>query len=142
MEDERNVPGMPVLDRQERAAPSTRLDARGRPVVPARVPEVRPTPLQELFIPLSVITLLCGVLAISALELGTPLSALIVKAPVLVGGGILAAVTSDAVVRIWRSAKEWLPVDPGRAAFRIVWVVTLVASLVLLAFLGVFVVRA
>ncbi len=130
MEDERHVPGMPVLDRQER---TPRLDARGRPLVPSRVPETRPTPLQDVFIYLSVGVLVCGVIAISALELGARLGDPVVKIPVLFGGGLLALVTFDAIVRIWRSAWAWLPVDRGRGLFRFVWVATLVLSLVLLA---------
>ena len=130
MEDERHLPGMPVLDRQELPA---RRDATGRRLAPSRVRETRPTPLQDLFIYLSVAVLICGVIAISALELGSPLGAPIVKLPVLVGGVLLAAVTLDATARVWRSAWAWLPVDRGRGLFRFVWVGTLVLSLVLLA---------
>ena len=101
--------------------------------MPQRVPEVRPTPLQDAFIPLSVIVLICGVIAISALELGARPSEPVVRIPALLGGAILAIVTLDAIVRIWRSAWAWLPVDRGRGLFRFVWVAVLVASL---AFLG------
>ena len=66
MDDERHLPGIPVLDRQSTRA---RLDAQGRPLVPSRVPETRPTPLQDAFIYLSVVVLVCGVVAISALNL-------------------------------------------------------------------------
>lgn len=120
---------MPVLDRQQ---VPLRTDALGRPLVPSRVPETRPTPLQDWFIYLSIGVLVCGVVAISALELGTPLGAPIVKIPVLVGGVLLAAVTADAIVRIWRSALAWLPVDRGRGRFRFVWVATLVLALLIL----------
>jgi hypothetical protein len=123
------VRGGPALDRQERTVPR---DARGRPLVPQRIPEVRPTPLQDAFIPLSVIVLICGVIAISALELGARPSEPIVRVPALLGGAILAIVTLDAIVRIWRSAWAWLPVDRGRGLFRFVWVAVLVASLGLL----------
>jgi hypothetical protein len=118
---------MPRLDRQERPLP---VDAQGRPLVPQRVPELRPTPLQGGFIYLSIAALVCGVVAIMALELGTPMSSLLVKVPVLVGGAILVVVTADALVRVWRSVWAWRPVDAGRAAFRVVWVVVLAASLV------------
>ncbi|MDQ3555023.1 MAG: hypothetical protein M3395_11570, partial [Chloroflexota bacterium] len=109
----------PRLDRQEvRAA----RDARGRPLVPSRVPETRPTPLQDAFIYLSIGVLFSGVVAITALELGAELSDPVVRIPVLIGGALLALVTVDAMVRIWRSAWAWLPVDRGRGLFRFVWV--------------------
>ena len=118
---------MPRLERQERPLP---LDAQGRPLVPQRVPELRPTPLQGSFIYLSIVALVCGVVAIMALELGTPMSALVVKVPVVVGGLILLAVTADALVRVWRSVWAWRPVDAGRSGFRLVWAIVLAASLV------------
>ena len=110
---------MPRLDRQERPVA---VDAHGRPLVPQRVPELQPTPLQGGFIYLSIVVLVCGVMAIMALELGTPMSSWLVKVPVLVGGVVLLAVTADALVRVWRSVGAWRPVDAGRAAFRLVWV--------------------
>ena len=119
----------PVLERQERPAG---LDVRGRPLVPSRVPETRATPLQGAFIYLSIVVLVCGVIAISALELGAGLADPIVRIPVLLGSAVLAAVTVDAIVRIWRSALAWLPVDRGRGLFRLVWVGVLAASLVVL----------
>ena len=122
--------GGPALDRQGRPA---WLDVRGRRLVPQRVPETRPTPLQGVFIYLSIIVLVCGVIAIMALELGTPISSPVVKLPVLVGGGLLLLVTADALVRVWRSAHAWLPVDRGRALFRFAWVAVLVGSLVAVA---------
>ena len=122
--------GVPALDRQERPV---RLDVRGRPVVPSRVPETRPTPLQDLFIYLSIGVLFSGVIAIMALELGTPMSSLWVKVPVLVGGTLLLAVTADAIVRIWRSALAWLPVARGTAIFRMVWTAVLVGAFLCIA---------
>jgi hypothetical protein len=139
MDDERQLPGMPVMHRQEMPV---RRDLAGRPIVPSRVPETRPTPLQERFIPLSVIVLVCGVVAISALELGTPLAAPLVKVPVLIGAAVLAVVTLDAIVRIWRSVIAWRRVDRGRALFRLVWAATLVASLAVVAVLAIVVLRA
>jgi hypothetical protein len=118
--------GVPQLDRQERSRP---LDVHGRPLVPQRVPELEPTPLQGSFIYLSIIVLVCGVIAIGALELGTPLSSLWVRIPVLVGGVVLLAVTTDAIVRVWRSVGAWWTVDRGRAYFRLLWVAVLAASL-------------
>jgi hypothetical protein len=118
--------GGPHLDRQERPV---RLDARGRPLVPARVPEIRPTPLQAGFIYLSIVVLVCGVVAIAALELGAPLADPKVRLPVLIGGAVLVAVTLDAIVRIWRAAWAWMPIDRGRGWFRLLWVATLVLSL-------------
>jgi hypothetical protein len=130
MDDERTLPGVPVLDRQERPL---RLDSSGRPLVPGRVPEIRPTPLQEVFIPLSVVALICGVVAITALNLGAALSDPLVRVPMLVSAVVLAVVTVDALVRVWRSVWAWLPVDRGRALFRLVWVAALTIILGLLA---------
>lgn len=119
----------PHLDRQEvRVA----RDARGRPLVPSRVPETRPTPLQDAFIYLSIGVLFSGVIAITALELGAKPSDPVVRIPVLIGGALLALVTMDAMVRIWRSAWAWLPVDRGRGLFRFVWVGVLALSLMVL----------
>jgi hypothetical protein len=118
-----------ALDRQERPV---RLDVRGRPIIPSRVPETKPTPLQNAFIELSIVVLISGVVAIAALELGAPLGSPVVKVAVLVGGLVLIAVTVDAMVRIWRSAFAWLPVDRGRGLFRFVWVAVLALSLLLI----------
>ena len=126
---EEELEGVPKLDRQERSVP---VDVHGRPLVPQRVPELEPTPLQSSFIYLSIVVLICGVIAIGALELGTPMSSLWVKIPVLVGGIVLLAVTADALVRVWRSVGAWWDVDRGRALFRIVWVAVLAGSLVVI----------
>jgi hypothetical protein len=115
------------LDRQQRPEP---LDASGRPPVPQRVPETRPTPLQDWFIYLSLIVLISGTVAISALELGAQPTDLIVRVPVAIGAFVLALVTADAVLRVWRSAWAWLPVNRGRGLFRFVWVAVLVGVLV------------
>jgi hypothetical protein len=121
------VEGGPALDRQERPLA---VDAHGKPLVPQRVPEVAPTPLQDAFIYISIVVLVCGVIAIMALELGTPMSSLIVKVPVFVGGVALLAVTADALVRVWRSVGAWRSVNLGRALFRVVWALVLAGSLV------------
>ena len=109
------------------------VDVHGRPLVPQRVPELEPTPLRSSFIYLSIIVLICGVIAIGALELGTPLSSWWVKIPVLIGGIMLLAVTADALVRVWRSIGAWWDVDRGRALFRVVWVAVLAGSLIVVA---------
>ena len=127
---EEELEGVPKLDRQERP---TAVDVHGRPLVPQRVPELEPTPLQSSFIYLSIVVLICGVIAIGALELGTPMSSLWVKIPVLIGGIALLAVTVDALVRVWRSIGAWWEVDRGRALFRVVWVVVIAASLLVIA---------
>ena len=126
MTEDETFEGVPQFDRQERPAP---VDVHGRPPLPQRVPELAPTPLQSSFIHLSIIVLVCGVIAIGALELGLPMSSLWVKIPVLVGGIVLLAVTADALVRVWRSIGAWWDVDRGRAWFRIVWVAVLAGSL-------------
>ena len=125
--DDQKLEGVPELDRQERPVP---VDVHGRPIVPQRVPELAPTPLQASFIYLSIIVLICGVIAIAALEMGTPMSSLWVKIPVLVGGLVLLAVTADALVRVWRSVGAWWDVDRGRAQFRVVWVLVLAGALI------------
>ena len=127
MANEEKLEGVPQLDRQERPVP---VDVHGRPLVPQRVPELDPTPLQSSFIYLSIVVLICGVIAIGALELGTPMSSLWVKIPVLIGGVVLLAVTLDTLVRVWRSVGAWWDVDRGRALFRIVWVAVIAASIV------------
>ena len=131
---------MPVLDRQApRSAPNpattpsprtptTATTASTLPPslagLPARsVPEVAPTPLQRHYINLSVIVLVCGAIAITALELGTPLGSPLIKLCVLVGAPLLLITTADALVRIWRSAWAWMPVDRGRALFRLAWLI-------------------
>jgi hypothetical protein len=117
--------GGPALDRQERPQ---RLDVRGRPLVPSRVAEDQPTPLRDTFIYVSIVALVCGIIAIMALELGTPFASWLVRIPVLVGGACLLAVTVDAIVRIARSARAWMPVHRGNARFRVVWVIVLVLA--------------
>ena len=100
---------MPVLDRQ------------GIGVSQRTVPELAPTPLQRHYINLSAIGLVCGAMAITALEFGARLSDAIVKVPVLVGAPLILVTTGDAMLRIWRSVQAWLPVNRGRALFRLAW---------------------
>jgi hypothetical protein len=129
MDDERWEPGMPVLDRQA-VRPATTALPPSLQGLPARsVPEVAPTPLQPYYINLSVIVLVCGAIAITALELGAPLSSPLVKLCAIVAAPLLVVTTADAVVRIWRSAWAWMPVNPSRGAFRLAWVVVSVVGL-------------
>ena len=135
---------MPVLDRQPMpvhgvpagstiepspdggAGPDARIASRLPPSLqglpPRSVPEVAPTPLQPYYVYLSVIVLICGAIAITALELGAPLSSPLVKLCILVAAPLLVVTTADAVVRIWRSARAWMPVNRTRGVFRLAWV--------------------
>jgi hypothetical protein len=112
MDDERWQPGMPVLDRQG-------INAH-RAI--ERAPETRPTPLQKHYISLSAIALVAGALGITALETGSSLASPIVKFCALIAIPIFIATTADAALRFWRSMKAWLPIDRGRALFRLTWV--------------------
>jgi len=131
MDDPRYEPGMPVLDRQAVRQPDLPPSLQGLP--PRSVPELRPTPLQRHFISLSVVALLCGAIAITALELGAPLGSPLVKLCVLIGAPLLFLTTADAALRIWRSAWAWMPVNPGRGAFRLAWFALTVVLLAVLA---------
>jgi hypothetical protein len=141
VEDERHEQGMPVLDRQAIRHPVVprgpavlppdpavppRVSAAPPPGLaglPARsVPEIRPTPLQKHFVLLSAPALVLGAVAITALELGVPLGSPLVKGCVLVAAPLLAVANADAVVRIWRSAWAWMPVDRAKGLFRLAWV--------------------
>ena len=133
MDDERNVPGMPTLHRQARPLPppASTLPPSLQGLPPRSVPETRPTPLQDRYINLSVIALICGAVAISALELGAGFASPLVKVCVLVAGPILIVTTADAGLRIWRSAWAWMPVNRGRGLFRLAWLVVTVVLIVL-----------
>jgi hypothetical protein len=87
------------------------------------VPETKPTPLQAQYINLSVVALVAGVIAITALELGAGFGNPIVKLCVLIGAPILIVTTADAAVRIWRSVGAWMSVDKAKGLFRVAWVV-------------------
>ena len=132
MDDERWEPGMPVLERQAVAAAASRAPAlppslQGLP--PRSVPETAPTPLQKHYVLLSVPVLILGAVAITALELGAPLGSPLVKLCVLVAAPLLVVTTADAVVRIWRSAWAWMPVDRTKGMFRLAWVAASVVGL-------------
>jgi hypothetical protein len=135
MDDERWEPGMPVLDRQPvrpRSLPPSTLPPSLQRLPPRSVPEVAPTPLQKHFIFLSVPVLICGAIAITALNLGAQLGHPLVKLCVLVAAPLLVITTADAILRIWRSAWAWMPVDRGKGWFRLAWVVVSVIGLVAL----------
>ncbi|HEY7735792.1 MAG TPA: hypothetical protein VH813_03280 [Candidatus Limnocylindrales bacterium] len=144
MDDQRWEPGMPVLDRQAvPGSPSVPIlpeSLRGLP--PRSVPETAPTPLQRHYVLLSVIPLVCGFVAITALELGAGLKHPLVKVAVLIGAPILLATTADATLRIWRSAWAWMSVDRGHGLFRLAWVVVALVGLVAITAAAIIVLRA
>ena len=132
MDDERWEAGMPVLDRQAvRSGPRTTstLPPSLQGLPPRSVPEVAPTPLQHHYINLSVIVLICGAIAITALELWASLGSPLVKLCVLVAAPLLVVTTADAVLRIWRSAWAWMPIDRVKGTFRLAWVVVSLVGL-------------
>ena len=111
---------MPVLDRQGVHDPTLPPSLQGFP--PRSVPEMAPTPLQPYYINLSVVVLLCGFIAITALNLGARVGDPLIKLCVVVAAPLLVITTADAIIRIWRSAWAWMDVNPGRAWFRLAWV--------------------
>jgi hypothetical protein len=121
MDDERWERGMPVLERQPVRVPTLPPSLQGLP--PRSVPETAPTPLEKHYVLLSVPVLILGAIAITALELGTPLGSPLIKLCVLVAAPLLLVTTADAIVRIWRSAWAWMPVDRGKGLFRLAWVI-------------------
>ena len=150
---------MPVLDRQAVGEPTSlvarpavsagRIVARQTPVLPPvlppslrglpprSVPETAPTPLQKHYVLLSVPVLILGAIAITALELGMPLGSPLIKLCVLIAAPLLVVTTADAVVRIWRSAWAWMPVDATKGVFRLAWVaVSLIGLVALVAAAG------
>ena len=116
---------MPALDRQP-VAPSARR-------VIDRVPETDPTPLQHHYITLSAPALVAGFIAITALETGSPLSSPLVKLCVVLGTPLLIIANADAILRIWRSAWAWMPVNRGRGLFRLAWVAAGIIGLLVIA---------
>ena len=106
------------LDRQELAPPRANEP-------PQRVPEIKPPFLGDWFIYLSVIVLICGIIAITALNLGSTLDSAIVRIPAIVGGAVLALVAADAALRTYRSIWAWWPISRARAIQRAVWSVVL-----------------
>jgi len=140
MDDPRWEPGMPALDRQPvRERPTL---AQLAAMTPRSVPETAPTPLQRQYINLSAVALVLGVVAISALELGSSLGSPLVKLCVAIAGPILLLTTGDATLRIARSARAWMAVDPGRGWFRVAWVAASCVLLLLIVAAMVLVIRA
>ena len=128
MDDPRWESGMPVLDRQGISADRA----------PDRIAETRPTPLQKHYINLSAVALVAGVVAITAIETGTSLSSPIIKLCALIGAPLFVLTTADAARRFYRSALAWLPVDRGRALFRLTWVLAALLGIgVVLGFVSV-----
>lgn len=111
---------MPALDRQVARGPVVPPSLAGLP--PRSVPEAKPTPLQKHYVLLSAPALVLGAIAITALELGAPLGSPLVRGCVLIAAPLLAVANADALVRIWRSAWAWMPVDRGKGLFRLAWV--------------------
>jgi hypothetical protein len=112
MKDPRWEPGMPVLDRQ----------GIGANRAPDRIPETKPTPLQKHYINLSAVALVAGAVAITGVETGIPLSSPLIKFCALIGAPLFVITTADAALRFYRSARAWMPIDRGRAVFRLTWV--------------------
>ena len=112
VEDPRWEPGMPVLDRQ----------GIGADRAPDRIPETKPTPLQKHYINLSAVALVAGAVAITGVETGIPLSSPLIKFCALIGAPLFVITTADAALRFYRSARAWMPIDRGRALFRLTWV--------------------
>jgi hypothetical protein len=136
MEDERWEQGMPVLDRQAvvtRPVPAvpavSTLPPSLQGLPPRSVPETDPTPLQKHYVLLSVPVLILGAIAITGLEIGVPLGSPLIKLCVLIAAPLLVITTTDALVRIWRSAWAWMPVDRTKGLFRLAWVVVSVVGL-------------
>ncbi len=142
MDDERWEPGMPVLDRQAVPRPTSTLPPSLQGLPPRSVPEVAPTPLQPYYINLSVIVLICGAIAISALELGAGFGSPLVKLCVLIAAPLLVVTTADAILRIWRSAWAWMPVDRTKGLFRLAWVIVSVIGLTALVLAALLVIVA
>jgi hypothetical protein len=130
VEDERFEHGMPVLDRQAVRAPVVPPSMAGLP--PRSVPETKPTPLQKHYVLVSAPALVLGAVAITALELGVPLGSPLIKVCVLIAAPLLAVANADAILRIWRSAWAWMPVDRTKGLFRLAWVAVAVILYVLL----------
>ena len=141
MDDERWEPGMPTLDRQP-VRPAPTLPPSQQALPPRSVPETAPTPLQKHYIFLSVPVLIAGFIAITALNLGARLGDPLVKLCVLIGAPLLVITTADAIVRIWRSAWAWMPVDRGKGTFRLAWVAVSIIGLTALVAASVIVLLA
>ena len=131
---------MPTLDRQAVRTPVLPPSLQGLP--PRSVPEVAPTPLQKHYVLLSVPVLILGAIAITALEVGASFSSPLVKICVLIALPLLVITTADAVVRIWRAAWAWMPVDRTKGLFRLAWVAVSLVGLAALVCAGILVLLA
>jgi hypothetical protein len=140
MDDERWERGMPALERQPVRVPVLPPSLQGLPQ--RSVPETAPTPLQKHYVLLSVPVLILGGIAITALELGAPVGSPLIKLCVLIAAPLLVITTADAVVRIWRSAWAWMPVDRTKGLFRLAWVTTSLVGLAALVAAAGIVIRA
>jgi hypothetical protein len=109
---------------------------------PRSVPETRPTRLQQQYVLLSVPGLISGFIAISALELGSALGNPLIKVCVLIGAPLLALANADAILRIWRAAWAWMPVDRTKGLFRLAWVLAATILWIVLIGVAVFVLLA
>jgi hypothetical protein len=63
------------------------------------------------------------------LNLGARVGDPLIKLCVAIAAPLLVVTTADAIVRIWRSAWAWMPVDPGKGWFRLAWVVVSLVGL-------------
>jgi hypothetical protein len=122
--------------------PASTLPPSLQGLPPRSVPEVAPTPLQPYYINLSVIVLICGAIAISALELGAGFGSPLVKVCVIIAAPLLVVTTADAVLRIWRSAWAWMPVDRTKGLFRLAWVAVSIVGLTALVVAALLVIAA
>ena len=140
VEDERWEPGMPVLDRQAGARPGPAAEPPGpaAPLGPRGRADAAPEALHQP----SVIVLICGAIAITALELGAGLGSPLVKLCVVIAAPLLVVTTADAVLRIWRSAWAWMPVDRTKGMFRLAWVAVSLIGLAALVAASILVILA
>lgn len=94
--------------------------------------------LGDWFIYLSVVVLICGVIAITAVEFGSTPTSAVVRFPAIIALSLLVPLSADAGLRSWRSAWAWLPVDKPRGLARFVWAAVLALTFVT-SIVGVFV---
>ena len=125
MDDERWEQGMPVLDRQAvpaaRAMPTCRRACAACPR--GASPRQGPPRSRGTSSSFPRLRLVLGAIAITALELGAGFDSPIVRVCVLLAAPLLLVTTADAALRIWRSAWAWMPVNRGRALFRLAWLI-------------------
>jgi len=120
VEPRQDGPDERVLDQSPQH--SEEIGPRGADRPLDRIPETKPTPLQKHYINLSAIALVAGAIAITGVETGMPLSSPLIKLCALIGAPLFVLTTADAALRFYRSARAWMPIDRGRALFRLTWV--------------------